>query len=169
MKRILGAFVLAFALGVCAFGMFHPAEAVKVKVEVDVDEDTPSTPSKKTPMETFPVTLNNRTGDRVFVSLLYFDGNAKKWRCRGWWGVDAHKERSFKLSHVPGKNIYYYVQRNGRRFSPTGTSGGVNWDITKQKFSYYQGAKVTLDKPFTAHFVRGGTGSDGWWRLNINP
>ena len=145
------------------------ALAVKVKVEVEVGEDSSAKPSKKpVAKETFPVTLRNKTGYKMFVALLYYDGNSKNWRSRGWWGVEPGKERSFKLSHVPGKSIYYYVERGGNAFSPSGTEKGVNRNVTKDCFSYLDGQKVKLNNSYRAHFEHGGTGHDGWWALTVN-
>ncbi len=170
------AWLLILAGALCAaagLGLPTAAEAAKVKVEVEVDTGggvgKPAKPKKKAAPETFPVTLANKTGEKMFVAILYYDGNEKNWRCRGWWGVEPQKERAFKLSHVPGKGIYYYVERKGQRYSPSGTSKGVDWDVSKQAFSYLRGGKKKLDKPYRAHFVHGGTGHDGWWKLTINP
>ena len=126
---------------------------------------------KKPAAETFPVTLKNELDQKVFVALTYYDGNAKDWRCRGWWGVEPHKEMNFKLSHVPGKYIYFYVEGNdGKPLTKSETANGLDWYVTNKKFSYLNGQweNTKLDKPYKGHFVRGSTGDDGWWRLTLN-
>ena len=170
------AFVLLLAALCVMPGLGWPtaAEAKKIKVEVEIDDDDSNAAPKKkaTPKAapaTFPVTFNNRSGNKVSVSLLYYDINAKKWRCQGWWIVEPQKKRSIKLAHKTGASIYYYVElwSNGKALSPSGTSDGVNWSITKKAFSYLQGTKPKLNKPYKVHFVRSDT-DDGWWQLNIN-
>jgi uncharacterized membrane protein len=167
-KRSLAFLLLLAALcAVTGLGWPTAAEARKVKVEVEVDDDEP-TPKKKAAPETFPITLRNQSANKVFVALIYYDGNAKNWRCRGWWGVEPKKERYFKLSHVDGKPIYYYVERSGKPYYRSGTPNGVNWNVTKDAFSYLQGSKVKLKKPYKAHFIRTkATTEDGWWSLTI--
>ena len=137
-----------------------------------MDDNGDTKPAKKAApkaaQETFPVTLENTRDHKVYVAILYHDGNAKDWRCRGWWAVEPHKEVYFKLSHVPGKAIYFYVEdHEGRTLSRSGTDKGVNRSITKQKFSFLDGKKRDLDKPYKVHFMHGGTGHDGWWKLTI--
>ena len=168
------AFVLLAAVALCVTrGLILPqaAEAKKIKVEVEVDDDDSKggKPAKKTAPATFPVTFLNKSGSKASVALLYYDVNAKDWRCQGWWNVNANSKRSIKLPHVAGKYIYYYVEKGGRVVSKTGTPNGLNWVITKQAFSYLycKGKVPKLDKPYKAHFVRCGT-EDGWFRLTIN-
>ncbi|NLL37150.1 MAG: DUF1036 domain-containing protein [Fretibacterium sp.] len=176
-KMTAGLFVLA-ALFCAMAGMGTPAaEAVKVKVEVDVDVDTesgtakPKKPKKPAP-ENYPVTLRNRTGSKLYVALVYYDGNAKDWRCRGWWGVEPGKERSFKLNHVRGRDIYAYIEYAGkgnRPFTRTGTANGVNRHVTSDAFSYLDrdAKKAKLKKPYKVHFEHCETGDDNWWSLTM--
>lgn len=170
-KRSLAFLLLLAALcAVTGLGWPTAAEARKVKVEVEVDDDEPTPKKKAAPKaapETFPITLRNQSANKVYVALIYYDGNAKNWRCRGWWGVEPKKERYFKLSHVDGKPIYFYMERNGKRYSRSGTPKGVNWTVTKDAFSYLQGKTPKLKKPYKAHFVRSDATADGWWRLTI--
>ena len=173
-KRSLAFLLLLAALcAVTGLGWPTAAEARKVKVEVEVDDDEPTPKKKAAPKaapETFPITLRNQSANKVFVALIYYDGNAKNWRCRGWWGVEPKKETYFKLSHVDGKPIYYYAERSGRGGKPyfrTGTPKGVNWNVTSKAFSYLQGSKTKLNKPYKVHFIRSDATADGWWRLTI--
>lgn len=171
------AFVLLLSALCTVTGLGWPtaAEAKKIKVEVEVDDDDNSNNAQKKKSApaaapaTFPVTFNNKSGNKVSVSLLYYDKNAKNWRCRGWWIVEPQKKRSIKLPHAEGKPIYYYAElySTGKVISPSGTSKGVNRNITKKAFSYLDGTKPKLNKPYKAHFVRSET-DDGWFQLNIN-
>lgn len=95
MKRpLLFSLLLAFTL--CT-AVWRPAvsEAKKIKVEVEVDEDNNNnTASKqKSAPATFPVTFTNKNDNKVSVALLYYDKNAKKWRCQGWWNVEPKKKK----------------------------------------------------------------------------
>ena len=177
LKRSL-AFVLLLAALCTVTGLGWPkaAEAKKVKVEVEIDDDEPTPKKKAAPKaasENFPIKLKNQSGKKIFVALLYYDGNAKNWRCRGWWSVEPKKERNLKLSHVGTKPIYYYVERSGQGGKPylrTGTTNGVNWNVTTDAFSYLQGAKLNPNKkPYKAHFIRSKATSLGSsWSLTIN-
>jgi hypothetical protein len=167
LKRLF-AFVLLAAAALCVSrGLILPeaAEAKKVKVEVEVDDDS-GKPVKKSIPATFPVTLVNKSGSTAYVAILYYDVNAKNWHCQGWWNVKGNSKRTVKFPHS-GKYIYYYVEKGGRVVSRTGTSSGVNWTVTKKAFSYLKGKMPKLDKPYKAHFVRGGS-EDGWFQLTIN-
>ena len=174
LKRLFALVLLAAAALCVSHGMVLPkaAEAKKIKVEVEVDDDDSKSSKKPAPKQapaTFPATFVNKSGSQASVALLYYDVNAKDWRCQGWWNVKANSKKSIKLCHAAGKNIYYYVEKGGRVVSKTGTSNGLNWVITKQAFSYLycKGKMPKLDKPYKAHFVRCAT-DDGWFKLNIN-
>lgn len=168
-KRLLAFVLLLVALcTVTGLGWPKAAEAKKVKVEVEVDDDEP-TPKKKAASANFSVKLKNQAGKKIYVALLYYDGSAKNWRCRGWWGVDPQKEQNLKLNHVGTKPIYYYVECNGKRYLKSGTPNGVNWNVTKDKFSYLQGSNPKLKNPYKAHFIRSKATSLGSsWSLTIN-
>jgi len=81
--------------------------------------------------------IRNDFDRRMFVGLAYFDGQAQKWRTRGWYDVEPRNERKLNFNNAARADVYIHAYLSGN--SMTWGSGDITRTVTGDAFSYFDG------------------------------
>jgi uncharacterized membrane protein len=90
------------------------------------------------PVRAFAVELRIRNDfdKKMDVAVVYFDGQAQKWRTRGWYSVEPRGDRKLNFSSTKSD---IYVHAHISSFSMTWGNGDITKTVISKAFSYYDG------------------------------
>jgi hypothetical protein len=80
--------------------------------------------------------IRNDFDKKMTVAVVYFDGQARKWRTLGWFATDPRSERKLTLD-ASSDNIYIYAQLAG--LTMTWGTGDITRTVRTGAFSYFDG------------------------------
>ncbi|MBP2637808.1 MAG: hypothetical protein H6Q72_3715 [Firmicutes bacterium] len=88
----------------------------------------------------YQMDIRNPYTDKMHLAVVDYDDVAGRWRCHGWWEVQALSTRRINVDSSVSKNIIYlFVKTSEATWSGEGIPSSITRTVNGNKFSYYDG------------------------------